>query len=239
MVGYLISLAISIATYALFSLGLNLQWGFTGLINFGHIAFMTLGAYTTVLLSVKGVPLIIAALAGGLLAAFLGLLIGLSTLRLREDYLAIVTIGVSEVVRLIATNEEKLTYGTRGVVGFPLPLNDGDLNVVLKVGMSGILTAIVGISVWKLWQWMSQLPQGNHLKSRNRKVLLFAGYVFCLAFLTLSLWLGDRSPCLRNGATLLRTRKPPSANKKTTLGYPSDSSLLNPCLWDYWDGLLG
>jgi neutral amino acid transport system permease protein len=190
MVGYLISLAISIATYALFSLGLNLQWGFTGLINFGHIAFMTLGAYTTVLLSVKGVPLIIAALAGGLLAAFLGLLIGLSTLRLREDYLAIVTIGVSEVVRLIATNEEKLTYGTRGVVGFPLPLNDGDLNVVLKVGMSGILTAIVGISVWKLWQWMSQLPQGNHLKSRNRKVLLFAGYVFCLAFLTLSLWLG-------------------------------------------------
>jgi neutral amino acid transport system permease protein len=190
MVGYLISLAISIATYALFSLGLNLQWGFTGLINFGHIAFMTLGAYTTVLLSVKGVPLIIAALAGGLLAAFLGLLIGLSTLRLREDYLAIVTIGVSEVVRLIATNEEKLTYGTRGVVGFPLPLNDGDLNVVLKVGMSGILTAIVGISVWKLWQWMSQLPQGNRLKSRNRKVLLFAGYVFCLALLTLSLWLG-------------------------------------------------
>jgi neutral amino acid transport system permease protein len=190
MVGYLISLAISIATYALFSLGLNLQWGFTGLINFGHIAFMTLGAYTTVLLSVKGVPLIIAALAGGLLAAFLGLLIGLSTLRLREDYLAIVTIGVSEVVRLIATNEETLTYGTRGVVGFPLPLNDGDLNVVLKVGMSGILTAIVGISVWKLWQWMSQLPQGDRLKSRNRKVLLFAGYVFCLALLTLSLWLG-------------------------------------------------
>lgn len=190
MVGYLISLAISIATYALFSLGLNLQWGFTGLINFGHIAFMTLGAYTTVLLSVKGVPLIIAALAGGLLAAFLGLLIGLSTLRLREDYLAIVTIGVSEVVRLIATNEEKLTNGTRGVVGFPLPLNDGDLNIVFKMGMSGILTAIVGLSVWKLWQWLSQLPQGDRLKSRNRKVLLFLGYIVCLAFLTLSLWLG-------------------------------------------------
>jgi neutral amino acid transport system permease protein len=190
MVGYLISLAISIATYALFSLGLNLQWGFTGLINFGHIAFMTLGAYTTVLLSVKGVPLIIAALAGGLLAAFLGLLIGLSTLRLREDYLAIVTIGVSEVVRLVATNEEKLTNGTRGVVGFPLPLNDGDLNIVLKAGMSGILTVIVGLSVWKLWQWLSQLPQGDRLKSRNRKVLLFSGYVVCLALLTLSLWLG-------------------------------------------------
>jgi neutral amino acid transport system permease protein len=190
MVGYLISLAISIATYALFSLGLNLQWGFTGLINFGHIAFMTLGAYTTVLLSVKGVPLIVAALAGGLLAAFLGLLIGLSTLRLREDYLAIVTIGVSEVVRLIATNEEKLTYGTRGVVGFPLPLNDGDLNIALKIGMSGILTAILGVSVWKFWQWMSQLPQGNRLKSRNRNVLLFAGYVLCLVLLVLTLWLG-------------------------------------------------
>ena len=54
---YLIFLAISTATFSLFALGLNLQWGFTGLISFGHIAFMTLGAYTTVILSLRGVPL--------------------------------------------------------------------------------------------------------------------------------------------------------------------------------------
>lgn len=100
MVGYLVFLTISTGIFALFSLGLNLQWGFTGLINFGHVAFMTVGAYTAVILSLYGVPLVIAALVGGLVAATLGLLIGLSTLRLREDYLAIVTIGVSELVRL-------------------------------------------------------------------------------------------------------------------------------------------
>jgi neutral amino acid transport system permease protein len=48
MAEYLIFLTISAATFGLFALGLNLQWGFTGLINFGHVAFMTLGAYTTV-----------------------------------------------------------------------------------------------------------------------------------------------------------------------------------------------
>jgi neutral amino acid transport system permease protein len=108
MFGYLVVLVISAATYALFGLGLNLQWGFTGLINFGHVAFMTVGAYTTVLLSAQGVPMAIAVLIGAALAAILGLLIGLSTLRLREDYLAIVTIGVSELIRLVVLNEEWL-----------------------------------------------------------------------------------------------------------------------------------
>ena len=117
MVDYLVSsIAILTASFALFGLGLNLQWGFTGLVNFGHVAFMTVGAYTTVLLSKygipgifdDGVPIVLAVLAGMILAALLGGVIGLSTLRLRTDYLAIVTIGMSEVVRLIALNEEQV-----------------------------------------------------------------------------------------------------------------------------------
>ncbi|MCG9889708.1 MAG: branched-chain amino acid ABC transporter permease [Thermosynechococcaceae cyanobacterium MS004] len=204
MVGYLISLAIFISTYALFSLGLNLQWGYTGLINFGHIAFMTLGAYTTVLLSLNGVPMLVAALLGALLAAFLGLLIGLSTLRLREDYLAIVTIGVSEVIRLIALNEEELTKGTRGVYGYPLPLAQLEPNMLVKFGMSAVVTGIFGIGLWKLWCWLTQLPrlqpQGSDLqalpdqperspKFGSRHTLLFGGYVGCLGLLVVSLWL--------------------------------------------------
>ena len=55
MVGYLVFLTIYVGLYALFALGLNLQWGYAGLINFGHVAFMTVGAYTTVLLSSQGV----------------------------------------------------------------------------------------------------------------------------------------------------------------------------------------
>ena len=75
MVGYLVFLTISTALFAIFALGLNLQWGFAGLINFGHVGFMTIGAYTTVLLSSQGVPLILAVLFGAGLAALLGLLI--------------------------------------------------------------------------------------------------------------------------------------------------------------------
>ncbi|MGK7915200.1 MAG: branched-chain amino acid ABC transporter permease, partial [Prochloraceae cyanobacterium] len=54
MVGYLVFLTISAGLFGIFALGLNLQWGFTGLINFGHVAFMTVGAYATVLLTSQG-----------------------------------------------------------------------------------------------------------------------------------------------------------------------------------------
>lgn len=121
---YLVFLLISAGLYSIFALGLNLQWGFTGLINFGHVAFMTIGAYTTVILSTKGVPLILAVASGAILAAILGLLIGISTLRLRADYLSIVTIGISELIRLIALNEEWLTRGAFGMQKYPLPLED-------------------------------------------------------------------------------------------------------------------
>jgi neutral amino acid transport system permease protein len=189
MVGYLTSLAIFIATYALFGLGLNLQWGFTGLINFGHVAFLTLGAYVTVLLTLNGVPILLATLAGGLCAALLGLLIGLSTLRLREDYLAIVTIGVAEVVRLIALNEEWLTKGTRGVYSYPLPLDKLDPNLAVKVGMIGVLTGIFGLGLWSLWRWVSKLPQGDR-SAPQRAIPLLLGYGLCLALLAATLWLG-------------------------------------------------
>jgi neutral amino acid transport system permease protein len=149
MIGYSVFLIISTAIFAIFTLGLNLQWGFTGLINFGHVAFMTVGVYTTVLLSRSGVPLIIAVIAGMMMAAFLGLLIGTSTLKLREDYLAIVTIGSSELIRLIAKNEEWLTEGTFGVHKYPKPLENLDPNLGIKFVMIAILTLL---GIWTLWQ---------------------------------------------------------------------------------------
>ncbi|WP_026730898.1 branched-chain amino acid ABC transporter permease [Fischerella sp. PCC 9605] len=159
MVDYLIFLAISTSIFALFSLGLNLQWGFTGLINFGHVAFMTLGAYTTVLLSLKGVPLLVAALIGGVLAALLGLIIGFSTLRLREDYLAIVTIGVGEVIRLIVNNQDlpvgdTWISGAFGVQSYPIPLANLQPNLFVKLLMIGVLTLVAGITFYWLWRWI-------------------------------------------------------------------------------------
>ncbi|AUT02202.1 branched-chain amino acid ABC transporter permease [Nostoc sp. CENA543] len=165
MIEYLIFLAISTATFALFSLGLNLQWGFTGLINFGHIAFMTLGAYTTVLLSVRGVPLFIAALIGAAVAALLGLIIGLATLRLREDYLAIVTIGTGELIRLVVNNQElpvgdTWVSGAFGVQSYPIPFSTQP-NLVFRLGMIGVLTLLLAITIFSLWRWIriAQKPQ--------------------------------------------------------------------------------
>jgi neutral amino acid transport system permease protein len=173
MVGYLVSLIIFTATYALFSLGLNLQWGYTGLLNFGHVAFMTIGAYTTVLLSIQGVPLLIATLVGAAIAALLGLFIGTTTLRLREDYLAIVTIGVSEVIRLVALNEEWLTRGALGVPNFPLPLESLTRPTFFsKVGMIALWTVIFGLAGWQLWRWMRQAidRRGQPLETRPKSL---------------------------------------------------------------------
>ncbi|MGL4619998.1 branched-chain amino acid ABC transporter permease [Chroococcidiopsis sp.] len=170
-VAYILFLTVSTAIFALFSLGLNLQWGLTGLINFGLVAFMTLGAYTTVLLSMYGVPLIVATLAGALVAALLGWLIGLSTLRLREDYLAIVTIGVSELIRLVVNNQDlptpnTPTPGAFGLQGYPLPLTDFNPDTVMKWIMVGLLTLVVGVCYWKLWKWVIK---GRGVRSEGRE----------------------------------------------------------------------
>ncbi|OKH19331.1 branched-chain amino acid ABC transporter permease [[Limnothrix rosea] IAM M-220] len=166
MVGYLVYLTISAATYAIFCLGLNLQWGFTGLINFGHVAFMTIGAYATVLLASQGIPLIVALLIGMAIAALLGLIIGLSTLRLREDYLSIVTIGFSELIRLVALNEEWLTRGAFGVQGYPLPLGEFRPNQVGRLSLIFWLTLVAIFAGWQLWRgirwrWKKQRKQGG------------------------------------------------------------------------------
>ncbi len=173
MVDYLIFLAISTALFALFGLGLNLQWGFTGLINFGHIAFMTLGAYTTVLLSLKGVPLLISAVAGAIVAALLGLIIGFATLRLREDYLGIVTIGTGELIRLVVNNQDlpvgdTWVSGAFGVQSYSIPLST-EPNLFVRLVMIGLLTLLAAVTFFTLWQWIrtTQISRTTDLGKRT------------------------------------------------------------------------
>jgi neutral amino acid transport system permease protein len=192
-VGYLVFLTIYVGLYALFALGLNLQWGYAGLINFGHVAFMTVGAYTTVLLSSQGVPLLFAALAGVAIAALLGLLIGMSTLRLREDYLAIVTIGVSEMLRLVALNEDWLTKGSYGIQGFPLPLELFDPNTLQKYLLIAALTLLAIFAVKQLWtglrsQWReSKEIQGTSYQPTQKLSLIIWGVIALAIILTIYL----------------------------------------------------
>ncbi|HCQ20132.1 MAG: branched-chain amino acid ABC transporter permease [Aphanizomenon sp.] len=169
MIEYLIFLAISTATFALFGLGLNLQWGFTGLINFGHIAFMTLGAYTMVLLSLKGVSLLLSAIIGAIVAASLGLVIGFATLRLREDYLSIVTIGTGELIRLIVNNQElpvgnTWISGSFGIQSYVIPLSTTP-NLFFRIIMIVVLNILTGITLFSLWRWVqtAQISASNNI----------------------------------------------------------------------------
>lgn len=159
MTSYLIYLAVLVAIYTLFSLGLNLQWGYTGLLNFGHAAFMIVGAYVTVLLNLQGYPNLIAALGGMIAAAIVGAMMGLATLRLRQDYLGIATIGLAESLRIFAINEASLTGGTQGIFGFDRPLQGTTFepNLVLRLGMIAVFTLL---SIWvyrSLFQWLQKI----------------------------------------------------------------------------------
>ena len=100
--------------YTILALGLQVQFGFAGLLNFGQVAFMAIGAYTMAILVVKeGWSMWLAAPLGIAAASVGGLVLGLPTLRLRADYFAIVTIAFSEIIRYVATNENSLTGGSR------------------------------------------------------------------------------------------------------------------------------
>ncbi|AFK18917.1 branched-chain amino acid ABC transporter permease [Haloferax mediterranei ATCC 33500] len=114
-----------VGMYALLSLGLNVQWGYAGLINFSVAAFWGLGAYSAALLTAPNSPLglglhpVYGFLAAIVVSAVVAILIGIPTLRLREDYLAIASLGLAEVIRVIILNERQWTAGSSGISGIP------------------------------------------------------------------------------------------------------------------------
>jgi branched-chain amino acid transport system permease protein len=105
--------------YTLFTLGLQLNVGFTGIVNFGQAGFMAIGAYAMAILVVKADWSFWLALPAAMLMAMaFGVLVGLPSLRLRADYFAIATIAAAEIVRLTALNARDLTGGNQGLLGF-------------------------------------------------------------------------------------------------------------------------
>jgi branched-chain amino acid transport system permease protein len=123
MQNYLISMAVTAGIYALMALGLNVIWGMAGMVNLGLVGFFAVGAYVSALLTLKlGLPIAIGMIAGAIVASLVGVAVALITARLRGDYMAIVTLGFAETIRIIASNEIWLTNGTDGLSGIPGPL---------------------------------------------------------------------------------------------------------------------
>lgn len=121
MSAYLIHLGILTLIYVILATSLNLAMGFTGLLNLGHIAFFGIGAYTSALLTMQGVPFLIAFICAGLFAALFGFLLVLATRSLKGDYLGLATLGFGFVVYSVFLNWTGLTRGPLGIPGIPKP----------------------------------------------------------------------------------------------------------------------
>jgi len=119
---YLLDLGIQILTYVMLGWGLNIVVGLAGLLDLGYVAFYAVGAYTYALMAVNfGLSFWICLPVSGMLAAFWGILLGFPVLRLRGDYLAIVTLAFGEMIRLVIINWQSLTGGPNGIASIPRP----------------------------------------------------------------------------------------------------------------------
>ncbi len=119
--------------YAILCLALNMQWGFGGLFNAGIAGFYAVGAYTAAILTSAGspshtggfdLPIVVGLVVAGLFSGFIGWGVAKICVRLQADYLAMASIGVAEIIRLVVVNEEWLTNGSLGIAGIPRPLQN-------------------------------------------------------------------------------------------------------------------
>lgn len=113
--GYIIGLACILGIHVIASAGLNIMTGYTGLISLGHAAFMGVGCYTAAFFAQRGLPFLLTIPMGGLVAALLGLVVGIPSLRIKGLYLAVATLAMQFILVFIFREWEPVTGGVRGV----------------------------------------------------------------------------------------------------------------------------
>lgn len=136
---YLVDFSIMASLYAILALGLNSQWGYNGHLNFGVVGFFMVGAFTTALVTSTmptglmanysqqafglQMPFIVGVIAAAVVSGVVGFLVAIPVLRLRTDFLAIATLGIALIIRLIFQNERWLANGPQPMRGIPQPLS--------------------------------------------------------------------------------------------------------------------
>lgn len=161
-------------TYAVMCLGLNVQWGQTGVFNVGVAGFVAIGAYTSALMTTPeaagrlggfDLPIAVGWIGAFVVAGLLSALIGWMTIRLRSDYLAITTFGFAVAIELAALNLQPLTGGPFGIGFIPRPFNAyaGD-PLAFGLGNLAVVAVLVGL-VYAVLQQLTRSPWGRVLRA--------------------------------------------------------------------------
>jgi branched-chain amino acid transport system permease protein len=191
VISFLTGFATLVAIFAVLALGLNVQWGYTGIFNFGVVAFFMVGAYTAAIItkgpatteyvryvggfgdkldfipfldSEQWLPFLFGTAGAAIVAGALAFFLSIPTLRLREDYLAIATIGIAELLRRVTIEERGLVNSDRGLIGIPAPLEKLVDPPEYKFIFFGIAVALV-ILLFIALEWGIRSPWGRVLKA--------------------------------------------------------------------------
>lgn len=174
IVSYLVFFACIVLILGIVALGLNLQWGYTGLFNAGIVGFYAIGAYTHAILTAAprpellgnfGLPWIVGVAGAMAATALAAWAVGLATIRLRGDYLAISTFGIAVTIQLVTLNWEALTGGSQGLSAIPRPLSGlFETPFGFNLWYLGLLLAVAGFAYWGL-ERILRSPWGRVLKA--------------------------------------------------------------------------
>lgn len=165
MLAYFVAIATYAGFFMILAQALNLQWGMAGMVNFGIAGFYAIGAYSGALLSTRlGIAPEVAIVFAGVVAGAVGLVVGLLTMRLREDYFAIVTLGFGEIVRLFVLNEDWLTEGPRGLKIPARPFDFGLGNTGYALTYLGVVALVVAL-IYFICERIRASPYGRVLRA--------------------------------------------------------------------------
>lgn len=170
---YLVSVLIAGGIYAILCLALNVQWGMGGLFNAGIAGFFAVGAYTSAIVTTAasakhlggfGLPIPFGLAAAAVTAGITGWAVAKVCVRLKSDYLAMASIGIAEILRLVIVNEAWLTNGSLGISGIPRPFGDyaqGRLADIVYL----IVVWVIVLAVYVLCQRLHHSPWGRILRA--------------------------------------------------------------------------
>ena len=170
---YIVSFLIAGGIYAVLCLALNIQWGMGGLFNAGIAGFFAVGAYASAIMTSPpsehhvggfGLPVVAGLLVAALLAGLTGWAVAKICVRLKSDYLAMASIGIAEILRLVIVNEEWLTNGSLGIAGIPRPFDGLVPGRGADLVFLAFVWVVVGLVYW-LAQRLHDSPWGRALRA--------------------------------------------------------------------------